>query len=181
MAGRWTVLLLLFSSLCAAECIPFDQAKKHVGENQCITGKVLRVEAGARGVHYLDFCENYRLCPFSVVVFSYDLKNVGDVRQLAGRVVEINGEVKEYDGRAEIVLESSKQLDGSVTALPPLSPLSRNFDVEQRGRFSAGKFRPSHTRSRKKVARPRCQRKSPRTSNPIRTACVLHQSSPQLV
>jgi len=66
---------------------------------------VVRVEAGNGGVHYLDFCEDYRLCPFSVVVFSYDLKHVGDVWQLAGRVVNIRGEIKEYDGRAEIALE----------------------------------------------------------------------------
>src|SRR5438309_1363563 len=87
------------AQLCASACIPFDQAQRHIGETQCVTGKVLRVEAGAKGVHYLDFCDDFRLCPFSVVVFAYDLKNVGDVRELAGKVVEIRGEVKEYDDR----------------------------------------------------------------------------------
>ena len=73
-----------------------------------MTGKVVRVETGSRGVTYLDFCDNYRLCSFSVIVFSHDLKNIGDVRQLTGKLVEIRGEVKEYEDRAEIVLESSK-------------------------------------------------------------------------
>jgi hypothetical protein len=113
------------------------------------------VEAGARGVHYLDFCKDYRLCPFSVVAFSYDMKKVGDVRQLAGKIIEIRGEVKEYDGRAEIILENAGQLGGEAGALTPLPPLPKNFDVEQRGRFSARKFRPSHSRnSRKKKGHP---------------------------
>jgi hypothetical protein len=117
------------------ECLPFDQAQKHIGETRCITGKVVRVQAGTKGTHYLDFCEDYHLCPFSVVVFSHDLRNVGDVRQLAGKVIEIRGEVKEYDDRAEIILESRKQLSGSAAMLPPLP---KSFDVEQRGHFSAG-------------------------------------------
>lgn len=128
-----------------AECLPFDQAQKHIGETRCITGKVMRVQAGSKGTHYLDFCEDYRLCTFSVVVFSSDLKNVGDVRQLAGKVIEIRGEVKEYDDRAEIILESKKQLSGSAAAMLP--PLPKSFDVEQRGHFSAGTFRAKKSRT----------------------------------
>jgi hypothetical protein len=92
-----------------AACIPFDQASNHLDETQCVTGKVIRVQEGDRGVHYLDFCEDYRLCSFTVVVFRHDLQKVGDVRQLAGKVVEIRGEIKDYDDRAEIVLESPQQ------------------------------------------------------------------------
>lgn len=136
---------VLFSLLqfCSAECLSFDQAQRHIGETQCITGRVVRVEAGTRGVHYLDFCDDFRLCPFSVVVFSYDIKNVGDVRELAGKMVEIRGEVKDYDGRAEIILESRKQLAGEGANLPALP---KNFDVEQRGNFSPGQFRAPHSR-----------------------------------
>ena len=140
-------IVSLAVSAFAAECIPFDQADKHIGETRCVTGKVIRVEAGARGVHYLDFCEDYRACPFSVVVFSSDLKKIGDVRPLAGKVIEIRGEIKEYDDRAEIILESARQLGGEAVRLPALP---RNFDVEQRGHFSAGRFRPYHGRSTRK-------------------------------
>ena len=141
---RIVVLGLLSPSLASAACIPFDQARDHIGENQCIVGKVLRVENGAGGVHYLDFCEDYSLCTFSVVIFSQDLKNVGDVRKLVGKTVEIRGEVKEYDGRAEIILEKAAQLGGETRGI---SPLSKNFDVEEKGHFSAGKSRPAHRRT----------------------------------
>jgi hypothetical protein len=84
------------------------------------------------------------LCSFSVIIFSHDLKNIGDVRQLTGKLVEIRGEVKEYEDRAEIVLESSKQLGGDGMRLPPMP---KNFDVEQRGHFSPGQFRAPHARN----------------------------------
>ena len=82
-----------------------------MGEIKCMTGIVVRVKQGARGVHFLDFCDDFRLCPFTVVIFPRDLKSVGDVRQLQGRMVEIHGQVKEYDGRAEIILEEYRQLE----------------------------------------------------------------------
>ncbi|HEV2699380.1 MAG TPA: hypothetical protein VGU90_15405 [Terriglobales bacterium] len=134
-------LLPVFSS---AACLTIDQARNHLGETQCVTGKVIRVEVGSEGVHYLDFCEDYRFCPFSVVVFAHDVKNVGDISQLAGKLIEIRGELKEYDDRAEMILESRKQLRGEAAALPPLP---KNFDVEERGHFSAGQFRGKHSRS----------------------------------
>lgn len=141
------LVLALFSACAVAGCFPVEQARNHLGETQCVTGKVLRVEAGSGGVHYLDFCEDYRLCPFSVVVFSHDMKNVGDVRRLAGKVIEIRGEIKEYDDRAEIILESSKQLGGETARLPPMP---KSFDVEQRGHFSAGTVRAKRSRTTRK-------------------------------
>jgi hypothetical protein len=73
-------------------------------------------EAGSKGTHYLDFCDDHRFCSFTVVVFSHDLKNIGDVRQIAGKVVEIRGEVKEYDDRAEIILDAVSSFLGSSHA-----------------------------------------------------------------
>jgi hypothetical protein len=142
-------LALLFPAYSSAACIPFAQAQKHIGEMQCVTGKVLRVETEGEGVHYLDFCEDHQSCPFSVVVFSYDLKNVGDVGKLEGKTIEIRGEVKEYDGRAEIILQRAGQLKGDVLRL---RPLPQAFDVEEKGHFSAGQSHAPkrHTTSRKK-------------------------------
>jgi hypothetical protein len=141
------------SLLAFSACLPIDQARNHLGETQCVTGKVIRVTSGSDGVHYLDFCEDFRLCPFSVVVFSHDMKNVGDVRQLAGKVIEIRGELKEYDDRAEIVLENRRQLSGEATV--GLPPLPKNFDVEERGFFSAGQSHRSHvSKTHKKRGTP---------------------------
>ena len=104
-----------------------------------MTGKVLRVKVGARGVHFVDFCEDQTACPFTVVVFPHDLKDVGDVRRLAGQMIEIHGPVKLYDGRAEIILNRVSQLTGGSTLIPPLP---KNYDVEKQGHYSAGRMRP---------------------------------------
>jgi len=103
-------------------------------------GKVNSVKVGAKGVHYLDFCEDQMACPFTVVVFSHDLKDVGDIRHLAGRTIEVKGAVKLYDGRAEIILNRVSQISGGAAMLPPIP---KNYDVEQRGHYSAGHLRPA--------------------------------------
>ena len=142
------LLLLLCSPFARGDCLSFEQAGKHVGEINCVTGKVVRVKQGARGVHFLDFCDDFRLCPFTVVIFAGDLKNVGDVRQLQGKVIEVYGPVKEYEGRAEIILQEYRQLGGAGVRIPPLP---KNYDVEKKGRYSAGTF--SHAKPAKKAAK----------------------------
>lgn len=130
-------LLLFIATQVFADCIPFTDAHQHVGSTQCVRGTVLNVKQGSKGVTFLDFCENYRTCPFTVVVFSRDLKQVGDVRQLKGRTIEIKGTVQAYDGRAEIILRRPQQLGKGAAFLPPLP---KDYDVERRGHYSAGKF-----------------------------------------
>lgn len=146
------LLILLFAAPTAraADCIPIHQASQHVGETKCVTGKVIRVKVGAKGVHFLDFCEDAMACPFTVVVFSNDLKDVGDVRRLAGRTIEIRGAVKAYDGRPEIILSRISQIEGGAAMIPPLP---KNYDVENRGHFSAGRLYPTK-KPKKTKAKP---------------------------
>ena len=132
----------------ATDCISFAEARHHIGKTQCVTGTVLHVKEGSNGVTFLDFCENYETCPFTVVVFESDLRKVGDVRQLTGRAIEIKGVVEEYDGRAEIILRHPQQLGDGASRLPPLPKdaslaptLPRDYDVERQGHYSAGKFK----------------------------------------
>ena len=138
----FAVVLLLFSAALAfaSDCVPIGEAGQHVGETRCITGKVMHVKVGAKGVHFIGFCEEQAACPFSVVVFASDLKDVGDVRRLKGRVIEIHGLVKLYDGRAEIILNRVSQLTGGSTLIPPMP---KNYDVEKQGHYSAGRMRPT--------------------------------------
>jgi hypothetical protein len=142
-----SLTLLLYSSIVfASDCIPIHEASRHIGEVQCVTGQVHRVKSGIKGVHYIDFCEDHEACPFSVVVFPHDLKDVGDIRRLEGRTIEINGAVKMYDGRAEIILSRISQLHGGAALIPPLP---KNYDVEKQGHYSAGRVRP--TKKPKKI------------------------------
>ncbi len=146
----WLWLLACLSPPALADCIPFTSAHSHIGETRCVTGKILGVQEGAKGVHYLDFCENYQTCTFTVVIFPGDLRHVGDIWQLKNKTVEIHGPVKEYDGRAEIILREARQLKGEAASIPPLS---KTFDVERKGRYSAG--RVSYPKSPRQASRKR--------------------------
>jgi hypothetical protein len=145
LRARAALLMLLAIQLAsphlsASDCLPIHEASQHVGETKCVTGKVLRVKVGAKGVHFLDFCEDQMACPFTVVVFPYDLKDVGDIRRLTGRTIEVRGAVKLYDSRAEIILKRISQIAGGAALIPPLP---KNYDVENRGHYSAGHVRPT--------------------------------------
>ena len=111
------------------------------------------MEHSAEGESYLDFCDDFHNCPFTVVVFAEDRQHVGSLEPLIGRTIEIRGKIRDYDGQAEIVLQDSVQLGGEFKKLPPAP---KEFDVEQRGKFSAGTFRASKARksSRKRAKLP---------------------------
>jgi hypothetical protein len=145
----WWVTALAATSAVGmrADCIPFDKAPDHVGEIVCVRGRVVKVSAGNTGTHYLNFCENYLACPFTVVVFAGQLEDIGDVRSLQEREIEIDGLIKLYNGRAEIVLSESKQLRGEAALHIP--PLPKKYDVTQHGNFSAGTFRAKKPRRSK--------------------------------
>lgn len=143
--------VLLVRPATAADCLPIQEAAKHIGETKCVTGKVLKVKVGNKGVHFLDFCEDQMACPFTVVVFANDLKDVGDVRLFSGRTIEIRGALKMYDGRPEIILNRIGQVEGGAAMIPPLP---KNYDVENRGRFSAGRLYPGKKPKKAKPAKP---------------------------
>jgi hypothetical protein len=147
------IVLALFSvqMVSAADCLAIHEAGNHIGENKCVTGKVVRVKVGAKGVHFLDFCEDELACPFTVVVFANDLKDVGDVRHLSGHSIEIRGALKVYDGRPEIILSRISQIEGGLAMVPPLP---KNYDVENRGHFSAGRLYPGKKPRKAKPQKP---------------------------
>jgi exonuclease VII large subunit len=131
------LLVLCLPAIAIAECHSFRKAPEKLGEIACIRGKVLKVSSSIKGTTFLNFCDNYRNCPFAVVVFARDLKGIGDVRVLEGKEIEIEGKVTAYNGQAEIILNEQSQLRGSAGKLPKLP---KDYDVARRGSFSAGSF-----------------------------------------
>ena len=91
-------------------CIDFHDAGSHIGEEACVSGRVLRVFVSRASNTFLDFCAGYRDCPFTSVIFSSDREKFGDLQTLRGRQVEIRGSVKLYNGRAEIILHGPEQI-----------------------------------------------------------------------
>ena len=116
-----------------------EEAAKHVGETACIHGKVLSVSATSSGTQLLHFCEAGRACGFSAVVFSQDLRWVGDVHSLQGKEVDVQGKIHLYKGHPEVTVHDARQLQGEAAKLPAIP---KNYDVSKQGKFSPGQ-RPS--------------------------------------
>jgi len=131
--------VLLIATFGNAACLPITEAPKKLGSTVCITGKVLNVKKSDSGAAwFLNFCEDYKSCPFSAVVFTKDLRDVGDVRMLAGKTIEVHGKVLEYKGVPEIIIRDARQLKGEAAKLPPVP---KEFDVSRKGRYSAGQIK----------------------------------------
>jgi hypothetical protein len=97
-------------SVPGGACVDFHEAGQHTGETVCISGRVLRVYTSRSESAFLDFCPNYRDCPFSSVIFASDRTKFGDLNALNGREVEIQGRISVYNGRPEIVIHDPEQV-----------------------------------------------------------------------
>ena len=91
-------------------CVDFHDAAPHAGERGCISGRVVKVFTSGAGNTFLDFCEDYRECPFTSVIFSSDKQKFGDLQSLAGRQIEIRGTITVYQGKPEIVIRDPGQI-----------------------------------------------------------------------
>ena len=154
---RSIVFTLLFSSLGSAKCLSVVQAADKIGSETCVAGKVLSVSPLPAGHFILNFCENQKICGFSVVVFRDDLRDVGDVRQLAGKDIEIHGLIKEYGSHAEIILKDVRQLRGESAQIPKLP---KAYDVSRHGNYSAGSFYGTKTPRQSKGTKSKKQSNS---------------------
>lgn len=91
-------------------CVDFRQAPSHAGERSCVSGYVLRAYTSKSGNTFLDFCADYRTCPFSTVIFASDHQKFGNLETLAGRGVEIRGFITTYQGHAEMIVHDPGQI-----------------------------------------------------------------------
>jgi hypothetical protein len=98
------------SSGNAAGCLDFHDAGPHAGETVCVSGRVIKVFTSRGGNTFLDFCQDYRDCPFTSVIFSSDKNKFGDLESLAGRQIEIRGPIAVYRGKPEIIIRDPEQI-----------------------------------------------------------------------
>ena len=91
-------------------CVDFQDAGAHTGESGCVSGRVLRVFTSRASNTFLDFCVDYRTCPFTSVIFASDRSKFGDLQFLGGRQVEIHGFITVHEGKAEIIIHDPEQI-----------------------------------------------------------------------
>ncbi|MDE2173001.1 MAG: hypothetical protein KGJ31_00135 [Patescibacteria group bacterium] len=90
--------------------IAYTDASAHVGSLASVRGTLVNTYTSKTGTTFLDFCANYKNCPFSGVIFADDAKKFGDFSRYTGRVVSITGKISSYQGKAEIILSDPSQI-----------------------------------------------------------------------
>lgn len=91
-------------------CVDIRNAGPLVGKNGCVAGLVLRVYSARSGNTFLDFCQDYRTCQFTSVIFAPDKNKFGNLESLQGKRVEIRGAVVTYQEHAEIIIHDPQQV-----------------------------------------------------------------------
>jgi len=93
----------------AAKRIDYTEAPNHVGEYICVVGRVDHVNR-PRETTFLNFCPDYKTCPFGGVIFRADAYKFPNPEQYEGKTVEITGLIRSYQGRPEIILKDPGQI-----------------------------------------------------------------------
>ena len=96
---------------------PYTDAKNHVGEYVEITGTLVNLHLTKSGTLFLDFCKNYKTCPFSAVVLNRDRGAFSSLADLEGKEVALRGSIKLYQNKPEIVLSHPEDI-GAKDAAP---------------------------------------------------------------
>jgi endonuclease YncB( thermonuclease family) len=81
-----------------------------VGEFACVSGKIDHIFTSQKGTVFLNFCTDYKTCPFGAVIFDSDAHKFPNPKQYEGRTVQITGLISSYQGRPEIILKDSSQI-----------------------------------------------------------------------
>lgn len=98
------------STTQSGQCIDYTEASSHIGENACVRGTIVKVATSNKGTIFLDYCSNYKDCPFSAVIFNSNSGNFPNVSSYQGHVITVKGYIRTYQGRPEIILNTSDQI-----------------------------------------------------------------------
>lgn len=90
--------------------IDYTEAPAHIGAYASVRGVLVQAYTAKSGTVFLDFCAQYKNCPFSGVIFGSDVSKFGDLSKLEGQAVTVSGTISSYQGQAEIVLSNPNQL-----------------------------------------------------------------------
>ena len=106
--------------------IDYTEAPNHIGEYACVSGKIDHVYTSQKGTIFLNFCLDYKTCPFGAVIFNEDAYKFSNPQQYEGKTLEITGLIKSYQGRPEITLKDPGQIkilplkSSSIKEAPPI-------------------------------------------------------------
>ncbi len=88
----------------------YTEALAHIGERASVRGILVSAYTSKTGTVFLDFCESYKTCPFTGVIFADDAKKFGNLSRYVGTTITLTGKISLYKDKAEIILSNPNQI-----------------------------------------------------------------------
>ena len=85
------------------------QASDYSDEDMIVTGRVVEVSVRS-SIALLNLDKPYPDSPFTAVIFQENFERFGDVQRFKNQNVQISGDITEYHGKPEMILESPGQI-----------------------------------------------------------------------
>jgi DNA/RNA endonuclease YhcR with UshA esterase domain len=86
--------------------ITAKEEENHIGENLIVTGIVCQVYHSRTDTYFLEINGNYLDNEFTAVIFKSDSKKFKNLMDIEGQEVKVNGVIKEYNCKTEIMLKT---------------------------------------------------------------------------
>jgi hypothetical protein len=105
-----------------------------LNKNICVSTHIYDVVELSDGTRFLDVCSPQTSddkCRFTIVSFTEDRNEVGELRKYRDADVQIRGLVQPMHGRAGMVLSHIRQFNGGPPKFRPNPLLARGFNGEQ--------------------------------------------------
>jgi DNA/RNA endonuclease YhcR with UshA esterase domain len=104
------VLLFVFYAVTsyAQEQISSGDAKDNIGKTVQVKGKVANIFVSQKGNTFINFDDKSPNQTFTVVLMSETNIDISQIKEES--ILTVYGEIKEYKGKPEIILENSSQV-----------------------------------------------------------------------
>lgn len=102
------IILFIASVSFAQEQISSKEAKDNIGKTLQVKGKVASVFISEKGNKFINFDEKSPNQTFTAAILSRSDVDISRIKE--GCILTVYGEIKEYKGKPEIVIESSGQI-----------------------------------------------------------------------
>lgn len=93
------------------------EAIEHLNEEAIVEGKIAEVYVSKNNNAFLNFEKPYPNQCFTAVIFSHYLDKFKNLKDYEGNVVRVKGKIKEYKGKAEIILKDPNQIEIGVLVI----------------------------------------------------------------
>jgi micrococcal nuclease len=110
--------------------VHFTEAPDNIGKKLWVKGKINHVFVSNKGNYFLNFCPDFRECPFSGLIFADKAYLFNDINSWSGKSVYIYGLIETYQNRPQVIIENPQQI--VVDTVKKINKIDKDFSVNKK-------------------------------------------------